>query len=76
MRIYHLTAREPERVGYDSYTEHVVMADTEQEARCMVPNGNEGEHFWTDPQRSLSRHIGAALRHLPAQVVMSSYERG
>lgn len=77
MRIYHIIKESGQRFRYDVYVEHVVAAETEQEARELCPTADEGADFWTNPDHSTARVVGVAVLSISEpEVLCSSFNAG
>lgn len=63
---------------YDTYDSAVVAAETEDDARLIVPHGQgyKGQRSWADPEDIIVEHIGEAIIGTPAGVVLSSFNAG
>ncbi len=76
MKLWFVSKRTPGHEamwGYDCYYAHVVRAETEHQARSMVPSGDEGASVWLDPAQT-------TCEELPAQgepeVILSDFLAG
>lgn len=73
MRVWHIEATED--WGYDTYSGHVVIAQSEELARKLCPNGCEGQDVWLNPKRSTCVEL-VANDHNSGRVILSSYHAG
>ena len=62
-----------QHAGYDTYDAHVVRAETEEDARDMVPTGFEGRQTWLELSKSTCVEINDDG---VAGVVISSFNAG
>jgi len=60
-------------IGYDCNDGHVVIADTEEEARKMCPISDEGD-IWTRLDLTTCKKIGES--NMEKQVVLVSFRAG
>jgi hypothetical protein len=86
-KIYHLYFKEGcDTGGYDSFDSHLVIAETEEEARSYCPCGDEcrsssygkrDNHLcvWRDSSKTYCEHIGDAKSQVSG-VVISSFNAG
>jgi len=86
MKLWLIT--QSENSGYDTYSDAVVAAETEDEARQTHPGGSgkwdaENKQWgkwdggdWTAPDNVSVRLIGHAAADIPAGVVCSSFHAG
>ncbi len=82
-KIYHLYLKGGFDGVYDSFDSHVVIAETEEEARHHCPCADEccnhtyKNHscIWHDPDKSVCEHIGNAKSQVSG-VVISSFNAG
>ncbi len=70
-KIYLLMAKQS--VDYDSYSGHVVIANTEDEARKICPYANEG-NIWVDKKGSTCVELGKTNNK--AGLILSSFHAG
>lgn len=78
MKLYFIS--QEENVGYDTYSDAVVAALNEEDARKTHPNGEvwESDH-WTwckSPKQVKVRLIGDAIEGTKAGVICSSFHAG
>jgi len=77
MKIYLIkTKKEEAEVGYDEYDGHVIVANTEQEARALCPNGDEGKATWDSSEYSTCEELGETTKFNEPSVLLSSYNAG
>ena len=71
--------------GWDTYSDAVVAAETEEDARCIHPAGppytvtiEEEECYgcWAEFDDIAARHIGDAVEGTEAGVICASYHSG
>lgn len=70
-----------ENTGYDTYDGAVVAAETEDEARMIIPGGDTWDdpirYSWcSTPDKVTVKLIGVAEPGTPAGVVLSSFNAG
>lgn len=72
-----------ENTGYDTYSDAVVCAENEDEARMIHPSddkdwdGKKGDYDeWTDAKNVVVEHIGTAKEGLKKGVICSSFHSG
>jgi hypothetical protein len=86
-KIYHLYLKEGFHGGYDSFDSHLVIAETEEEARSYCQCGDECRYYtyekrdshpcvWRDSSKSECEHIGNAKKNQKVGVVISSFNAG
>ena len=65
-----------DRVGYDEYGAHAVLALTEETARKLAANcpGDEGPEVWLDSTKSVCELI--SLRGKVEELLLSEYRAG
>ena len=63
---------------YDVYTEFIICAVSEDEARTMAANecGDEGEEIWLDNKLSKIEIIADTTRIKESKIVISSFNAG
>ena len=81
MKLYHI--HQNDRKGYDTYSDMVVCASSEDEARHIHPVVGGWEYkeddwkCWArDPEMVSVKYIGEAAVNLEAGIVCSSYHAG
>jgi hypothetical protein len=78
LKLYHV--RRTDNGGYDSYSEFVAAAYSEDDARKMHPDGGEGEQsswLWTWTHDTLSiTYIGEAAPGIHRGVIVASFHAG
>jgi hypothetical protein len=82
MKLWHIS--QDANDGYDTYSDAVVAAETEAEARVMHPNGHEDPVDWSyqwnswafKPEQVTVRHIGEAVEGTPKGVICASFHAG
>lgn len=72
MKIYLIEAKD--RVSWDSYDAHVVIAASAKAARKLCKSADEGP-IWTDKSKSTCRALGLAGSS-EEEVVLSSFNAG
>ena len=73
-KIYLIQATNKSDGGYDSFDSHVVIADTEEEARSMCPTGDQHTDDFTNPIYSDIKIIG--ISDEMKGIVISSFNAG
>lgn len=83
--IYHVKLPDGRRLDYDSYSEFVAVANTEEEARNLHPSGSDSnwEHVcgeWVEKNETstlIVAHIGISLLDIvKPTVITTSYHSG
>lgn len=80
-KIYHIFLNNDDDWTYDGYSDHVVIAYSEEEARKLCPRGDEcyprENNVWLDSQQTACVEIGTAHnQENPSFVVCSSFHAG
>jgi hypothetical protein len=80
MNLYYLTQND--NTDYDTYSDMVVAAETEEEARCIHPI--DLPFAWSDPMYGWAKSpdnvkvelIGKAAKHVKYGIICKSYRAG
>lgn len=72
-KVYLISRNEEQYIGYDEYSDHVVIADNPYKAREMCPIADEGA-IWTRTEIVDCKFIGSSK--LKSQVLLSSFHAG
>lgn len=80
MKLYKISQyKDDEYVEYDTYESLIVVADNEQEARCIFPRDSRfpPDYSWTTPEKVIVEYIGEAAPNLvQGTVVLASFKAG
>jgi hypothetical protein len=76
MKLFHVS--QEIKTGYNAYSDMVVCAESEEEARNIHPAGswNVGGFFdcWCDsPDQAIVKYLGEAHSDIPKGIICSSY---
>lgn len=81
MKLYHIS--QTEEKGYDTYSDAVVCASSEEEARNIHPNYNldnpwqSSWHCWCkSPDQVVVKYLGEATEGIEKGIICSSYHAG
>jgi hypothetical protein len=73
-KIYLIEETEESDSSWDSYDSHVVIADSEEEARRMCPTADQRKDCFTNPKYSTIKVVGESDEE--KDVVLSSFNAG
>lgn len=83
MKLYHIS--QSENKGYDTYSDMVVCAESEEDAKTIHPYfGWDGEDAWDagsycwckSPEQVTAKYLGEAVDGLERGIVCSSFHAG
>lgn len=81
MELYKISQNK--NTGWDTYSDAIVCAESEQEAQMIHPSGNKGwdgverEYgTWTDAKNVMVEHIGTVKDGMVKGVICSSFHAG
>jgi hypothetical protein len=82
MKLYHISQSEVK--GYDTYSDLVVCANSEDEARQIHPGSHWNDNPWADsygswcksPDQVKVEYIGEAAAYLEKGIICSSFHAG
>jgi hypothetical protein len=81
MKLYHI--RQSEAKGYDTFSDMVVCAESEEDAKTIHPYGDWGDGFWgasstwcKSPEQVTAKYLGEAVDGIERGIICASFHAG